>query len=200
MIFRMPCCYRYVPPETEERIRVVLDKKSQNDPETIVWTTKPPARGGRRPATNFLNNNSGEVIGPARDCETEVDIFNLFFTQQMIEIVVKHTNARIRAFNETDPSKKMDEIDPIEFRALVGLFYFRAFFKWNYEDRKRIFNTAKSHPVFCSTMSLKRFAQILRFLSFDDKATRKDRRQYDNFCAMRELFEVLKQYQRQRGS
>ena len=168
---------------------MVLDKKNKNDPETIVWTTKPPPRGGRRPASNLLNNNVGEVIGPAKDCDTEVEVFNLFFNTEMIDIVVKHTNDRMTAYNEANPSTKIELLDHIEFRALCGLFYFRAYFQWNYEDRKKLWNVSRSHPVFASTMSLKRFSQIMRFLSFDNKLTRKDRQQYDNFCAMRELFE-----------
>ena len=104
----------------------MLDKKNRNDPEAIVWTTKPPARGGRRPATNFVNKDSGEVIGPARDCETEIDAFNMFFTPEMIELVVQHTNERITSYNETT-SSKIEILDHTEFRALLGLFYFRYY-------------------------------------------------------------------------
>ena len=101
---------------------MVLDKKNKNDPETIVWTNQPPGRERRRPATN--NVNKGEVIGLAKDCENEVEVFNLFFSTEMIEIVVHHTNQRIRSYNEANPSKRIEILDSIEFRALCGLFYF----------------------------------------------------------------------------
>ena len=157
--------------------------------QAIVWNNQPPPRGGRRPNTNILNQTSGQVVGHARDATTELEVFSLFFSEEMINIVVTNTNTRIANHNQRNKDQ-VELLDNVEFRALLGLFYFRAFFHWNYDDRKRLWNLARSHPAFSVTMSLRRFSQILKFLAFDDSSTRKQRQAYDNFAAMRELFEV----------
>ena len=76
-------------------------------------------------------------------------------------------------------------VDMIEMRAFVGLFYSRAFFQWNFELVDRLWNIENSHPIFTATMSRTRFQTILKFLSFDNKETRKDRYRRDRMAAIR---------------
>ena len=54
---------------------------------------------------------------------------------------------------------------------------------------RRIWDAARSHPVFVATMSVTRFEEILRFLCFDNRDTRPDRYKSDRFAAIREIFE-----------
>ena len=53
-----------------------------------------------------------------------------------------------------------------------------------------IWNHEAAHSIF-GAMSLSRFQFITRFITFDDKAAREDRWQYDKFTCMREFFEAV---------
>ena len=129
-------------------------------------------------------------MGNARDALTEVDCFSLFITPEMIEIILRHTNARIAIYNERFPTKNISSVTEVEYRAFLGLWYARGYYQWNYRDYTQIWNPAISHPIFISTMSLKRFKEILQFQSFDDKSTRPGRWQYDKMACIREIFEM----------
>ncbi len=54
---------------------------------------------------------------------------------------------------------------------------------------RRIWDVARSHPVFVATMALSRFEEILRYIGFDDRTSRPDRYRSDRFAAIREIFE-----------
>ena len=76
-------------------------KKKLTDPddrkksEEMVFTSKQPIHTGRQRACDVLKEPSG-LKGGAANANTAVDAFNLFVTNEMLEIIVTNTNRNIQ--------------------------------------------------------------------------------------------------------
>ena len=55
---------------------------------------------------------------------------------------------------------------------------------------RELLSPESGRPIFCATMSLNRFKDILRFLRFDNKNTRVARRETDKLAAFRDVWEM----------
>ena len=84
----------------------------------------------------------------------------------------------------------MDNTDDMELRAFFGLLLLRGMLCHNHWDVENIWTDLIGHPLFSCTMSRNRFKFLLRFIYFDDKDTRQERKRRDKFSAMREIFEL----------
>ena len=176
-------------------------QKGNRDTEEkkITWVNQPPDnnqhRRGRRPASNILNPDAGEVLGRARECMREVDCVELFISSDIQELLVAEMNKKISNYIEDNQGKPQvknpDYTDIMEFKAFVGLWYARALFEWNYIDTERLWNVSTSNPIFVGTMSRRRFKQLLMFLTFDDRSTRQERFRTDRGAAIRQMFETF---------
>lgn len=60
-------------------------------------------------------------------------------------------------------------------------------------DRRyeEFFDRLRGQPIFRATMGLKRFKAILRYIRFDEKETRSDRRREDKLAAVRDVFTII---------
>ena len=160
----------------------------------IDWVNQPPAKKhqGRKPANMIPHEKSGQVVGDALYCLTEVECWELFFSKGVTNIILAETNRNIRKYNDMRPGKKeVDSLELLEFRAFLGLFYACGFFSWNYESYERLWDVPRLNAIFVATMSLPRFKQLLQFLAFDNKETRDERYKSDKMAACREVFEVF---------
>ena len=184
-----------------ERVELtVTTQKGSKDTEEkkIVWVNQPPpdqARRGRRPASNILNPDAGQVVGRARDCVREIECVELFISQDIQVHIVNEMNRKISNYielNQERPRFKVpDYTNIMEFKAFLGLWYARAFFQWNYTDTESLWNMSTSNPIFGATMSKRRFKQLLMFLTFDDRSTRQQRFRMDKGAAVRHMFETF---------
>ena len=117
----------------------------------------------------------------------------------MIEKIVENTNKKIEPFLEmnrhlienSNKYTSYKKLDVIDIRTFFGILYLRAAFKLNLMNQNIIWNHEATHSIFGAGMSLSRFQFITRFVTFDDKATREDRWQYDKLARMREFFEAV---------
>ena len=76
----------------------------------------------------------------------------------------------------------------MELKAFYGLWLARGYFSWNFTRVDRIWNPSTSNPIFNATMSKRRFLQLLKFITFDDKATRAERFKRDRYRQFLVLF------------
>lgn len=83
------------------------------------------------------------------------------------------------------------ETDLTELKAFIGLMYLRAATNSGRHSTKLVFFHNSSHDVFQATMSRNRFVFLCHALTFDEKASRQDRWQYDKFACFREFFEAV---------
>jgi hypothetical protein len=79
--------FRYV-------VKVTADRKRNKPAHTISWSNKPPVRQGRRAPENQLD--VGESISnEAKAAETTGDLWSLFITEEMLDLIVLYTNQKI---------------------------------------------------------------------------------------------------------
>ena len=179
---------RFEIPEHKKEIISKVDGVSK------TFANKPDTVTGRQQNCNVIRNKPG--LSPlAKNKETELECFELFFTNEMMRNIA-HTNRRIQ--ETTNQLDKIDqwpyrayvkEIDEVDFRAFIGLVYLRGLYGLNTYDIRTLFSDEHGMPVFSATMSRVRFEFILKHLCFDDHTTREDRWKNDRYAAMREFFE-----------
>ncbi len=155
---------------------------------TVTWTSKQPARVGRQGAQNIIHNAPG-VQGEACDAATPVKAFNLFVTDEMLDMIVYHTNQRIRKKQLT--SYYSSETDKLEIRALIGLCFARGLLGQNLQRTGLLYKDKYGHHIFSATMAKNHLKFLMSNLGFDDEETRSQRYHQDRFAACRELFEVF---------
>lgn len=189
-------------PERLVTYEAIIAKAARGVPEKrITWQNKPPARSraGRPPAHQQRTMRAG-VRGFAQTADTPEKCFNLFMDTDMVEKIVNYTNMKIRAWTanlsparrqEIARKRNISEVDVIELRALIGLWYARGLLKLHYWKYERLWENKVGHPIFAATMSLKRFRFLRAMLSFDDPTTRPQRFETDRFCAFREVCSIF---------
>jgi len=184
-------------PSTVQRASCLLVKGTKKVPSKVLnWTSQPPTSTGRQDSSNVLRSAKGP-INDAKGVTEAVECWQLFFTEAMLEKIVKYSNANISLIIEKLESTSTDNTCPyyakptnvMEIKAYFGLCYARGLLNASQQDAAYMFNDAIGHPIFGATMSCKRFNFLSAQIKFDDAATRADRFSHDRFAAMREIFE-----------
>ena len=176
--------------ETNE-YKVTLQKKTKNIPEkNIIWTSERPESIGRQSKENIVRLAVG-TNDTSKDAKFPIDAWNLFFSDEILHLILSCTNKRIGQISVTsdENSKYKGPTDILELRAFVGLKYARGLLKQNYSCFKNLFQEPIGHPIFGATMAEKRFQFLNKNICFDDKETRGKRFPTDRFAAVREIFE-----------
>ena len=164
----------------------------------MMYSTKnPDTRRQREQQNNILHNTPGPRR-KAKRATTPIEAFELFITNEMIEKIVENTNKNIEPFLEmnrhlienSNKYTSYKNVDVFDIRTFFGILYLCAAFKLNLMNQNIIWNHEAAHSLFGAGMSLSRFQFITRLVTFDDKATREDRWQYDKFACMREFFKL----------
>ncbi|XP_031618126.1 piggyBac transposable element-derived protein 4-like [Contarinia nasturtii] len=134
-----------------------------------------------------LNPNQSKLI-PGQHFDTHFDYFDAIFSQQVMNIIVRFTNIeghkRIANFKN---------VDDIEIRAFIGLLFAAGVDRSSKRNYREFYGITRGMPLFRATLSLTRFMELLRFLRFDDKDTRSERRKRDKLAPIRDLFELVVQ-------
>lgn len=129
---------------------------------------------------NKVNNLSGRHI------ETSDHAFDSIITREVIDIGVKNTNIEAQ-------SKQQDwkHTDAVEIRAFIGLLISAGIEKSSKRYYREFFDPLRGHPIFRATIGFKRLQSLLRYIRFDDKTTRTDRRLRDKLAPIRDVFEIV---------
>ena len=169
--------------------------ESKIDAKTYKWI-KSTVRTGRPTNINVLTTRPGP--SPAmRPKKTHSEIWSCFFTDDMIDDIIKHTNNKIESKLENLPDEikqnnKYSYIKTVtknELLAFFGFFYARGLLKQNLQETQRLFNSQIGHPIFAATMSYNRYCFLRSMIVFDDAASRSERWKTDRFAAFRDIFE-----------
>ena len=139
------------------------------------------------------------VRGLARNCDSELQCFQLFITDEMIDIVVTNTNKNIddmltKLKSRIDSSDKypyLKHTTRYEVLAFIGLMYYRGLYNLTGISTKVLFSETQGIPMFGAVMSRNRFVFLLSNIGFDDKQSRPDRWNEDRFAAFRHFFELF---------
>jgi Transposase IS4 len=105
------------------------------------------------------------------------DIFKLFLNDVVLDIVTNRTNEeslRVATAEQTQDNWK--EFTTCEVKAYIGLLILAGVFHGAHEPLSQLWSDAWSHPIFKAVANEKRFSQLFRLSSFDERDTREQRR------------------------
>ena len=111
------------------------------------------------------------------------------------------TNQKMKLYLDTHPTQSLQnrymyQITLKELRAFVGLMIFIGVFRASREPVRDLYSDDLNfgRPILRATMPRERFKTILRFLRFDDQATRVERALIDNLAPIRYVFETINSF------
>lgn len=137
--------------------------------------------------------------GPTSNCRNVTEpskCFDLFFTDEIWNIILVYTNEEIAVRREKYSSINQNkstfaDVTQEELRALISLLILAAALKSNHLSTVTLFNISLNGSRFVSTMSERRFNFLINCLRFDDKLTRDDRKKTTTFAPIAELWDML---------
>ena len=159
-----------------------------------VWTTQPPAVG-RRQLQDIIRNPPG-ITNDARK-ETMSEVFNLFVSNEILDIIVRETNREARRWHEAwntnhpDNIKEWKAVTLQELKALIDILMYAGATRDRLEPMKELWSQKTGRPLFAATMSFNRYKSLMRFLRFDNKRTRENRRATDKLAAFRDVWQMF---------
>lgn len=127
------------------------------------------------------------------DAPSPLQIFELLFTEDMFQEILRWTNIKISLIREKYKRKSLSfiqDMDIIELRALVGLLVYSSVFKANNESVLSLYATdGTGREVFRCTFSKERFLFLLTALRFDNPDDRQDRAKEDAAAAISNILQ-----------
>lgn len=132
----------------------------------------------------------------AKNLKSPLDIWNFFFTDEMLEVIVESTNKKIQTLSQ-NYSRERDAkpTNIIEIKALIGLLYLAGVRHVNRLNSLDLWKVDGSGiEAFRLTMGINRFKFLLVHIRFDDIETREARRALDKLAPIRHLFDIFVQH------
>ena len=165
-----PSNVRVHPRETQSRIPVLVRRHTPaNDIEIEVG----PVRRRQPPGKIRAENISKTTPGPsalAKNISNALDAWTLFFTDEILGLILTYTNASILRYisdNSDKINKDVRALDMMELEAIIGLVYLRGAMHRNLNDIMDVFTHESAPDIFQATMSYRRYRFIGQFLSFN---------------------------------
>ncbi|XP_066920700.1 uncharacterized protein [Clytia hemisphaerica] len=168
--------------------------------EKVYWTNLMPNNiHVQRPCDILPPVPQAMTLLPlASSIETIRDAFDILFPVEMVDLILKHTNQKIKHVQDNLPDPKENSsnrsyyyVRPLsrnELYAFLGLLYARGLLGKSTYKIENLFHETSGHPVFSGTMSRHRLSFILSVLSFDEENEQlKELWKSDRFAAVREL-------------
>ena len=112
---------------------------------------------------------------------TAIDAFHTFFTNEMIDLILERTIAKVAKIMDNAPEELlaqdnfMKETTAIEICVFISLLIYKGLYRLNTFRIARLFSERYGPPTFSSTISRNRFFFILANLPFNDEQTHADR-------------------------
>lgn len=175
-----------------------LRNRQSYDVDNRTWYTVAPKTGKSR-SCNILQEDKG-LTNRSKDVNSITDCFKLFFSENMLDIIIKYTNKKandfIKTYNECheDKLETWIEVDTTEMLAFLGVLILAGRFREAKESVRNLWSTtnnAFTRPIYQATMSKNRFSDILRHLRFDDLSTRAERKEQDKLAPIREITDIF---------
>ena len=185
--------------EPKQYVTILEPAKSKNCGRKITWTNNPPNSVGQQCAANLVRGNTG-VRTEYRSVTNERKAWELFFTANIVSMIVENTNKKIeklrndifsatRGENTSRFYSYMGYVSSSEIFAFIELMYLRGLLGLANHKINVLFNNLTGNDIFGATMSKNRFAFLYTHITFDNITSRPERWLYDRFAAFREIFE-----------
>ena len=109
-------------------------------------------------ATNILRHIPGPQ-GVAKRVQTPLESFKLFFTNEMVDMIVRYTNdciqpvlERIAPVLENGKSLYFRLIEHIDIKAFFGILYLCSAFHLNMRNTRDLWFHESAHDIFATAM------------------------------------------------
>lgn len=174
----------------ESNLYVCHRKKGKKITETFTWKKTPYSQKRKSAKHNLIKRLPG-VIGKARNIDNILDIWKCLIDDDMIGIIVSYTNQHIDSIRANYSHPKLaNHTDSIEIHAFIGLLYLAGHYKLGRINLEDLWDKdGFGIEIFRLTMSLFRFRFLLQTVRFDDKESRRQRREVDRLTPIRDFFE-----------
>jgi len=106
-----------------------------------------------------------------------------FITNEMIDVIVSYTNEEGRRVMGDDWIMTTSA----EIETYLGLLLLAGVYRGRHEPVIHLWNVEQGRPVFGAAMARNRFQMITRFMRFDSKDTKLERRQRDKMAPIRDI-------------
>ncbi|CAK9801677.1 PiggyBac transposable element-derived protein 4 [Anthophora quadrimaculata] len=144
--------------------------------------------------------NNVEIQNPSRmssltinseHVKTIDECFYLFINKEIIDTVIRHTNNK--AMESVLPNQKWKLVDETEIDAFFGLLLLIGRFRESRERKQDLWkqDTSFSRSCYAAIMSRDRFTNILKYIRFDESATRDERKSTDKLAPLRQIVNVF---------
>lgn len=149
------------------------------------WSRQPPARPQEIPPI-LLPNGSEE----ARNAESAFEYLRLFISDNIIDVIVTHTNTKIQQLRRSYLVRQnyLHDTDATEIWALIALLYFSGLGHSRRVPTEDLWNPLYSPSMYRIGMNRNRFLFLLRALRFDDW---RNRNREDKFSPIREIWNMF---------
>lgn len=157
------------------------------------WQKKPLPASTSSKKNDDMDSFDKVNIPENVEASSPIDFFKLFFTDEVCDEIVRCTNLEaIRFFNlNKNPTEQWKMVDKHELHAFFGLLITAGHMKSCNENYRNFWHPFYGSTFFQATMGMTRFEQLLRFIRFDNKSTRSERRKIDKLCPIRSVWEKV---------
>lgn len=158
----------------------------------IKWSKDPVRTSSRTQKKDIITKLPG-VKSEYRNIDEVYDAFNIFFSDEVINLLVENTNLYINFIKSNFKRERAArETDEHEIRALLGLLILGGVYRSAHLNFQDLWDK-DGPPIFSITMSCERFLFLLRSLRFDDKSSRNNRLSIDKLAPIRSLLSVIQE-------
>lgn len=112
----------------------------------------------------LFNQNIGSINTP-REVENVKQVFELFFDDQIINLIVKHTNKKI---DEKYTDSNSYRTNPEEIRTFIGVHILMGALNDSKQPLKYLYSKSLGRGIYRSAISRNRFEMLISCLRFDD--------------------------------
>lgn len=134
-----------------------------------------------------------EVKESARGVISEYDAWNCLFTDEMLNMILTHTNNYVASVKEKYArSRSAKDVTMSELKAFIGLLYLAGILKSNRQSLNDLWSVeGMGVERFRLSMSMNRFKFLQRCLMFDEIASHDDRTKVDKLADVREILSLF---------
>jgi hypothetical protein len=166
----------------------IFDAGSENEyvsKDGLRWSHFPLQNNprGRQQGHNIVRQCAGPVRQAVDLASTREGALKCFITQDIIDLIVKHTNEEgVRVFGED-----WTNTTAFEIQTYLGLLLLAGVYRGRQEPIIHLWSREQGRPLFSAAMSRNRFQTITRVMRFDSKDTRTERRARDKMAPIRDI-------------
>lgn len=131
--------------------------------------------------------------GKAKNITDSKKLWELFFTDEVLDIIVQHTNSEIERKKVRYKTQQwyVGPTNCDEIKALFGLLYLSGVLKDAHLTVDDLWSPVFGPVLFRCTMSKNRFEFLVNCLRFDNKETREERKKTDKLAAIRQIWQMF---------